>query len=159
MTGRLKHTDKSKYLYLFHDLYKTFAASSPHLCAFWKSNTDIYTKLGNENHKEYYLNRNSTHEVTIMPHRSVLCQNQPVQVCHHVSHLPFQWSCTSNLTQINDLRSLFQEGPLTLHAEKADGICSNPQLDHPEKKPLLIYPLACNITHTRNQLSPFVSFA
>lgn len=88
--------------------------------------------------------------MTIILHRSVLCQTQVVQVCHHASHLPFQGSGTGNLMQINHPRSLFQEGPLTLHVERADGICSKPQLDHPEKTPLLRQPLACNAAHTRD---------
>lgn len=31
-----------------------------------------------------------------------------------------------------------------LHVEKADGICSKPQLDHPEKMPLLSQPFSFN---------------
>lgn len=69
---------------------------------------------------------------------------QLVQVCHHVSHLPFQWPRTGKSYAGKSPRSLFQEGPLMLHVERADGICSKPQLDHPEKMPLLSQPLSFN---------------
>lgn len=85
-----------------------------------------------------------THKVTVLLHRSFLCQMQLVQVCHHVSHLPFQWARTGTSYAGKSPRSLFQEGPLMVHVERADGICSKPQLDHPEKMPLLSQPLSFN---------------
>lgn len=85
-----------------------------------------------------------THKVTILLHRCFLCQMQLVQVCHHVSHLPCQWPRTGKSYAGKSPRSLFQEGPLMLHVERPDGICSKPQLDHPEKMPLLSQPLSFN---------------